>query len=73
MLTCRDCVFNQTNVNGQKEMIRQCTRFPPKMYMIPTTQGIINHISYPIISNDLVACGEYFNGVDEDEVVIPGG
>ena len=67
MLTCKECVYNNGNVNPAKEIVRQCTRFPPKMFLLPSTNGIISHISYPVISNDLVACGEYFDGVDEED------
>lgn len=67
MLTCKDCVFNQGSINHQtKEMQRQCTRYPPNMYMIPTAQGIVGQVTYPMINNDFLACGEYYDGEDSD-------
>lgn len=71
MLTCKSCVYNQSNVGTQKELIRQCIRFPPKMFLIPNNQGIITHVSYAIISNELIACGEYFDGIEDGEEVTP--
>lgn len=69
MLTCKKCVFNLTVVAPSKELVKNCSRFPPAMHLVSTMQGIITHIGYPVIKDDFAACGEYFDGIeviDED-------
>lgn len=66
MLTCKSCIFNQGNVDPQsKELQRMCTRNPPMMFILPTGQVAILKVLYPIITNEFVSCGEYFDGTED--------
>lgn len=69
MLTCKQCVWNVGQINQQnKELQKVCTRKPPTMHIIPTQQGIIANVAYPIINDDFTSCGEYDDGVDVDDI-----
>lgn len=63
--TCRDCMYNvlSTNTNS-KELSKNCVRFPPTPHAIPTQQGIAMLCSYPVIKDDMTACGEWDDGED---------
>ena len=66
-LTCLECVYNVANINPQnKEIQKQCNRFPPTMHMIVTNQGIIAQTAYPVIADNFPSCGEYFDGIEDD-------
>lgn len=67
MLTCKMCVYNQMSVGPNKEMQRMCTRMPPAMHLVPTPQGVIANVSYPPITNEMVACGEFYDGTEIEE------
>lgn len=65
--TCKDCVYNVASLdNNTKEIIKICVRFPPVTHMLGTQQGIAVSTAYPMINNDLIACGEWDDGSDID-------
>lgn len=76
-ITCVDCVYNAASVDANtKEIIRICIRFPPAAHMLGTQQGIAVSTAYPMIKNDLIACGEWDDGADiniEDNHHFPTG
>lgn len=67
MLTCKTCIYNQMAVGPNKEMQRICTRMPPVMHLIPTPQGVAANVTYIPINNEMVACGEFYDGTEIDE------
>lgn len=71
MNTCKDCVYNTITTNGQKELQHQCTRLPPVMHLIPTQNGVIGQVLYPTIADSFTACGEHWDGSEEEEE-LPG-
>lgn len=65
METCKDCVYNDLTISpNNHEMTRNCVRFPPTVHAIPTAQGVAMLCSYPVIKNDMKACGEWDDGKD---------
>lgn len=65
METCKECVYNSLTINpGNNEMTRNCVRFPPTPHALPTQQGLAMICSYPVIKNDMQACGEWDDGKD---------
>lgn len=65
MDTCKDCVYNSLSFNnGNKEISKNCVRYPPTSHAIITQQGVAMLCSYPIINDDMSACGEWDDGRD---------
>jgi hypothetical protein len=64
-ITCRDCVYNISTVDpNTKNLTKNCTRNPPTAHAILTQQGIAMICSYPVIKDDMQACGEWDDGAD---------
>jgi hypothetical protein len=58
-------MYNTLTINpNSSEMTRNCTRFPPTSHAVPTQQGLAMICSYPVIKNDMQACGEWDDGKD---------
>ncbi len=63
--TCNDCVYNVISTdNPAKEITRHCARFPPLTHAVLTQQGIAMMTAYPVIKNEMLACGEWDDGAD---------
>ena len=60
--TCRSCLYNVLATNPNKELQKNCVRFPPTAHAIPTQQDIVMICSYPIIADNMTACGEWDDG-----------
>lgn len=58
-----------TNANSQ-ELSKNCVRFPPTPHAIITQKGIAMLCSYPVITDNMTACGEWDNGED---IIIESG
>ena len=63
--TCLSCIYNTLSTNpNNKELQKNCVRFPPTAHAVPTQQGIAMICSYPIIIDSMTACGEWDDGED---------
>ena len=63
--TCSDCIYYIISADSPtKEMTRNCVRFPPHAHAVPTAQGIAMLTAYPVIKNEMMACGEWDDGAD---------
>lgn len=48
--------------NPNKEITRNCVRFPPSTHAVLTQQGIALMTANPVITNEMAACGEWDDG-----------
>lgn len=65
MQTCKDCVHNTLSIDSNsKQITKNCVRFPPTAHAIATQQGIAMLCAYPVITDDIQACGEWDDGAD---------
>lgn len=63
--TCKNCVYNNLTIDFQSKAItKNCVRYPPASHAVPTNQGIALMCAYPVIKDDMPACGEWDDGVD---------
>ena len=63
--TCNDCVYNAVSMdNPNKELTHTCVRFPPQNHAVVAQQGVAMLTVYPVIKNEMTACGEWDDGAD---------
>lgn len=62
-MNCKLCKYlkEQKDVQQIGKMIHVCKRFPPIMQLVPTQQGLLPAVMFPIISDEFAkdGCGEF--------------
>ena len=63
--SCHNCIYNELSSNpANKELQKNCVRYPPMSHAVATQQGIAMLCSYPVITDNMMACGEWDDGED---------